>query len=31
VAFALHYNGPGQVDSYAGRLARAYQTFQEKA
>lgn len=30
-AFALHYNGPGQVDSYAGRLARAYQVLQEEA
>jgi len=30
-AFALHYNGPGQVDSYSGRLARAYQIFLEKA
>lgn len=30
-AFALHYNGPGQVDSYAGRLARAYQVHQEAA
>ena len=30
-AFALHYNGPGQVDSYAGRLARAYQALQGDA
>ncbi|MGH6796572.1 MAG: N-acetylmuramidase family protein [Methylocella sp.] len=24
--FALHYNGPGQVDAYAGRIAEAYAT-----